>query len=286
MKCYICNKKSRKDSIVCSDSCNRIRLLIIQLSNKYTPTNGCDNCWGDLGQGCTIDCKQEFKKSSEFIKDMHKLVVLAKEIKPICTCVGTTEVKNIAAVIIEKKSDYPILFFLGLINSKLFTYYIDEQSPKSSNKSYPSFNSRLLKSLPIVNCSQEDKEKISTLSQELLKSTTKFNSFKNQVLSFVLSKSLSNYTSNKLKNWQELVFINFLKEIEILRKEAAKKNSTDYNKLSLNQEAEWMQYFNVQKEIAQAIKSEIDKTDCEIDKMVYELYGLTDEEIKIVEGAV
>jgi hypothetical protein len=35
---------------------------------------------------------------------------------------------------------------------------------------------------------------------------------------------------------------------------------------------------------ALAIKSEIDKTDKEIDRMVYDLYGLTEEEIKIVEG--
>ena len=32
-----------------------------------------------------------------------------------------------------------------------------------------------------------------------------------------------------------------------------------------------------------ALKSEIDKTDKEIDQMVYELYGLSDEEIAIVE---
>ena len=31
-------------------------------------------------------------------------------------------------------------------------------------------------------------------------------------------------------------------------------------------------------------KAEIEKTDKEIDKMVYELYGLSEEEIKIVEG--
>jgi type II restriction/modification system DNA methylase subunit YeeA len=35
---------------------------------------------------------------------------------------------------------------------------------------------------------------------------------------------------------------------------------------------------------ALALKSEIDKTDTEIDRMVYQLYGLTEEEIRIVEG--
>ena len=44
-----------------------------------------------------------------------------------------------------------------------------------------------------------------------------------------------------------------------------------------------MQYFNEQKQKAEELKAEIDKTDKEIDLMVYELYGLTEEEINIVE---
>jgi hypothetical protein len=58
-------------------------------------------------------------------------------------------VKNIAAVIISKNTEISLIFLLGLLNSKLFTYYVFEQTPKSNNKSYPSFNSRLLKELPI-----------------------------------------------------------------------------------------------------------------------------------------
>jgi len=33
-----------------------------------------------------------------------------------------------------------------------------------------------------------------------------------------------------------------------------------------------------------ALKAEIEKTDYEIDRLVYKFYGLTEEEIKIVEG--
>ena len=33
------------------------------------------------------------------------------------------------------------------------------------------------------------------------------------------------------------------------------------------------------------VKREIESTDREIDQLVYELYGLTEEEIRIVEGA-
>lgn len=42
--------------------------------------------------------------------------------------------------------------------------------------------------------------------------------------------------------------------------------------------------FEEQKQKALAIKPQIEQTDKEIDKMIYALYELTEEEIKIVEG--
>lgn len=47
---------------------------------------------------------------------------------------------------------------------------------------------------------------------------------------------------------------------------------------------EWMEYFNKKKAEANALQAEIDALDRQIDQMVYELYGLTEEEIRIVEG--
>ena len=104
-------------------------------------------------------------------------------------------------------------------------------------------------------------------SNELL---TKSNSF----ISLVKSKYTIEKLSKNLKNWHKLEFGEFLKEL--------KKKKVQ---LSLSDEAEWMNYFNEQKEKAQNLKSEIDKTDSEIDQMVYELYGLTEVEIKMVEEA-
>ena len=46
-----------------------------------------------------------------------------------------------------------------------------------------------------------------------------------------------------------------------------------------------IEYFNSQKEIVKKLKTAINKTDKEIDQMVYELYGLTKEEIEIVENS-
>ena len=50
-------------------------------------------------------------------------------------------------------------------------------------------------------------------------------------------------------------------------------------------EMDWMEVFETKKAEAQNLKAEIDKTDKEIEQMVYELYNLTEEEIQIVENS-
>lgn len=55
-------------------------------------------------------------------------------------------------------------------------------------------------------------------------------------------------------------------------------------RISLSEEAELMGYFNEQKAKALALQADITRLDRDIDALVYELYGLTEEEIRIVEG--
>ena len=78
----------------------------------------------------------------------------------------------------------------------------------------------------------------------------------------------------KLQDWYLLSYGDFIKELD-------KKKV----KLSLSQKAEWEDYFLQESKKALELKNSIDNTDKEIDQMVYELYGLTDEEIKIVENS-
>lgn len=54
--------------------------------------------------------------------------------------------------------------------------------------------------------------------------------------------------------------------------------------LSLAQQDEWEDYFNQYKADCNTLSAQIAATDKEIDRMVYELYGLTKDEIKVVEG--
>ena len=55
--------------------------------------------------------------------------------------------------------------------------------------------------------------------------------------------------------------------------------------LTKKDEFEWMELFEENKKKALELKSQIEQTDREIDRMVYDLYGLTEEEIQIVENS-
>ena len=85
--------------------------------------------------------------------------------------------------------------------------------------------------------------------------------------------------SKKLQNWHELESGDFLKELNKSIK------TIGGEKLSKSDEMEWMEVFETKKKEALELKAEIDKTDKEIDQMVYKLYGLSEEEIKIVENS-
>ena len=78
----------------------------------------------------------------------------------------------------------------------------------------------------------------------------------------------------KLENWHELTFADFIKELK-------KKKIV----LSFEEEGKWEDYFLPEQQKALEIKAQIIKTDKEIDAMVYELYGLTDKEIAIIENS-
>jgi hypothetical protein len=83
--------------------------------------------------------------------------------------------------------------------------------------------------------------------------------------------------SKKLETWNELTFADFIKELNKTLKTDGKIP------LTKKDEIEWMDLFEDYKKQAQTLKQQIDTTDKEIDKMVYALYGLTEEEIAIVE---
>lgn len=162
---------------------------------------------------------------------------------------------------------------LALLNSKLIFFYLKNVCTTLQGGFYD-FRRDKITTIPIHNNFRSTHRELSILSEHIIKSTGQRNKIENDFLSILEVKFGIDKPSKRLQHWHDLEFTEFSREL--------KKQKVQ---LSLTEEVEWIHYFNEQKEIAQSLKVEIIKTDKEIDKMVYRLYGLTENEIKIVEEA-
>ena len=182
-------------------------------------------------------------------------------------------------------SKFPTEYLLAIINSKLISWFNIKTSPKGKRTTFPKVLIGDIRKLPIKKSDVifviKLKDLVTLISEQSLNLQHQSNTF----LSLKNSKFKLDSISKKLLSWDLLDFGEFLSELEKLRQKSAKDNEINYVKLSLSEESEWMEYFNSQKEIVKKLKTAIDITDSEIDQMVYELYGLTEEEIKIVENS-
>jgi len=159
---------------------------------------------------------------------------------------------------------------LAILNSKLIKFLM-ELYAISRRGGYLEYKNQYIEKLPIRKF--EDESKINELVTKIFNINEVFEVFVKQFLNFLKAKINIIEVNRNLSNWINLTSQDFFKEIEKQK-----------IKLSLSEQSEWLQYFEEQKSKALAIKTQIVQTDKEIDQMVYELYELTDEEIKIVEG--
>ncbi|HCE57764.1 MAG TPA: restriction endonuclease subunit M [Prolixibacteraceae bacterium] len=171
--------------------------------------------------------------------------------------------------------DYQIKYLLAIINSKLISFLKIRGATTATKDDFGQLTLSDIRQIPIKLANDKIQQEFSECVDLIIQQTNQFQKTQNQFHDLLQVKFNLEKLNQKLQNWNELSFSEFLKELQKAK-----------IKLTLSEEAEWMHYFNEQKQKAQTLKSEIEKTDREIDRMVYALFGLTEEEIKIVEGAV
>ena len=171
-------------------------------------------------------------------------------------------------------SNYQTEYVLAIINSKLIAFLLTKGSTNSTKDDFSQVTLADIRSIKIpshTTAQQRIVEKVKHIlrNYEILHlRITKFNALLQS--DFGLSK-----LSRKLETWYELTFTEFLEEL-----------SKAKVKLSLQQKSEWMDYFTQQKQQAQPLQMEITQLDNTIDQMVYALYGLSAEEIKLVDESL
>lgn len=166
----------------------------------------------------------------------------------------------------EKK----LKFLLCYLHSSLANYIFSNANSTSVMAWwYMNYNSNNIKALPFKDI--WNIELFVDKADQMLALNKEFHEKKSSALNLLQAEYGIEKVSRKLESFWELDFADFLKALGI-------------KSLSLDKKEELMGWFGKKKEELASLQATIGQTDREIDGMVYELYGLSEEEVRVVEG--
>ena len=187
---------------------------------------------------------------------------------------GYISLKSVHNIVITNE-DLKYETLVCILNSKLMDFYYKFLVPEEG-RTFAEVKAVNLKRLPLKNIDDnfnqapfiEKADKMLSLNKQLQEAKQNFTN------ELGLEKLIK-----KLQNFEELEFEEFVSEYA-----KAKKLKFADKLAERNFKQEWQAIFENDKILTCRLKDEIAKTDKEIDEMIYKLYDLSEDEIKIVEG--
>ena len=165
---------------------------------------------------------------------------------------------------------------LACVNSKLLSWYGALVLPNLAKDIFPKVNPKDIAQLPIPSKLVNEREitiMLSDLADRMLALNKDLQSKRARFLRRLQDNMPEVKVTGALETFDTLDFAGFVAEL--------KKQKI---KLSLVQQDEWEDYFRDYKAALNDLSAQIAATDKEIDERVYALYGLTEDEIKTIEG--
>ena len=177
---------------------------------------------------------------------------------------------NKSFILTAQDDSVSLLFLTALFNSSLAKLWIWYNCPELQGGTRE-IRKAYFEHFPVPQANEEQTATLAQYATERTQLTADLQTLCSKFTRNIQREYNLEKLSTKLENWFQTPFNEFLKELE--------KSKV---KLTLSQKAEWEDYFLQESKKALDIKQQIDTTDKEIDRMVYVLYGLSEDEIKLV----
>lgn len=177
--------------------------------------------------------------------------------------------RSIINVLHQTDDVLSLKYLLGLLNSELLSYYFIKTNPKSERKLFPKLILADFKRFPIVD--SDEKSDIVNIVDELINYFSNINFRKNTFENRMLNRFEIRKINTNLKSFYRLDFKGFCKELKKFK-----------IKLTLDQEDEWENYFNLHKDYILKCESEIELLSKKLNEEVYKIYHITNEEISLI----
>ncbi len=179
--------------------------------------------------------------------------------------------KNLYGLQIENP-DFDAKYILALLNSKLLDFYYKKKFSMKKVDIFPEIQTYLFEALPIYKATiSEQKPFIEKVTQILLLNK-ELKTLQGKYLKFLEQKFPAIKISKKLTEWYLFSERDLLVELE-------KQKIT----IPMKEHYEFYDFFSVEQKNAKSVLLQTQTLENQIDKLVYALYDLSEEEIKIVE---
>ena len=162
--------------------------------------------------------------------------------------------------------DYSFEYILCILNSKLVNVWFRKIFPAGLH-----VKTNQLEQIPIPIIGMDAQQPFIALAETMLTLHQQFQEKRNQFLRGVTNNFEGVKITTALQQFEQMDFIGFMKELK-------KQKIT----IPLKQQSEWENFFNDCVAECQELTAKIKATDNEIDNRVFDLYGLTEEERRIV----
>ena len=161
-------------------------------------------------------------------------------------------------------------YLLGILNSRACNFYFTKVSKPFRGETL-SANKQFIAPLPVPVAAKKDQDTIAILTKEIIEINTR----KWDVSSMARDLLISEYDikmTSRFKNLDQLGWNVFMEEFEKQK-----------IKLSLDQKEDLQKWFRKKQSELVGLCQKIDSIDMEIDRLVYELYGLARADIETIE---
>lgn len=202
-----------------------------------------------------------------------KLIIKGLTLLDVCIDEEGNIIPGKSTLIIKNKDIKVLKFLLSFLNSSLPLFYIKEKYSSMTYNGGITFTKDMFNNLPIPLINNKIRERFIEYSTIQIDMHENIKRFANKFLKLFKAEYSNANITNKLNSWYELdwkQFTNELKKQKII--------------LAGSQKDDWFERFNRISTEIKDLQKTIAETDKQIDSLVYKLYNLTDEEIKIIEN--
>lgn len=184
---------------------------------------------------------------------------------------GHATLNTMYSIVLKETGVFSYKYLLAILCSSLLKRWW--LSIFSDNKDlFPKIKGNQLKEIPIKNIPLPEQQPFIEKADLMLSLNSELQAKRKRFINRLKDNFDNVKITGALERFDELDFKGFLAEL--------KKQKIS---LSLRQQDEWEEYFNEYRTVCQTLTAQISATDHQIDRMVYDLYGLTYEEIAVIE---